>query len=59
MNEYAPQYIYPVLAAIAAGIGWYCYRWGHSDGFAEGHVQGEIGKAVSPQGGGGPGLPEK
>ena len=27
-----------ILSAVAAG--WYCYRWGHDDGQAEGHADG-------------------
>ena len=78
-----------ILSAVAAG--WYCYRWGHDDGQAEGHADGyargllsdkratdaagigsgvrnqamtggpmqDGGVRVNPQGGGGPGRPEK
>ena len=49
-----PALFLSIVSAIVAGF--YCYRWGHSDGFAEGAIEGP---KVAPQGGGGPGVPEK
>ena len=36
MNEYV-HWLIGVAAAVAS---WYCYRWGHYDGRAEGHSDG-------------------
>ena len=61
MNEYIPR----ILAALAAlfAVGWYCRRWGISDGYAEGYDAGRTngllegaGVAVSPNLAGGPGA---
>lgn len=74
MNEYI-QYLLAALPVLLV-VGWYCRRWGLSDGYAAGHENGRTvglleGKGlvvaiekdgsvrVNPQGGGGPGVPEK
>lgn len=44
------------IAFTAVASGWYCYRWGHSDGRSEGALEGA--KVITPQAGGGPGVPE-
>lgn len=36
MNEYLSW----IIAALAAVASWYCYRWGHDDGRAEGYAVG-------------------
>ena len=57
MTEYLPR----ILAALAAlvAIGWYCYRWGRDNGYAEGHADGEIGiqQRGQPQERGGHAVP--
>ena len=37
-----PDYIVPIIAAGIAlvAVGWYCRRWGHADGRAEGYEDG-------------------
>ena len=58
MNEFFPWLI-GVAGAVAS---WYCYRWGHDDGHAEGYEAGRVdaavkaGGAVSPSAVGGPGA---
>ena len=39
MNQYIP-YVAAFAALIA--VGWYCRRWGHSDGRAEGYEVGRL-----------------
>lgn len=60
------EYLFPALAVISAGVSWYCYRWGHSDGREDGYAAGYADRSlevlpptVTPQGGGGPAVPEK
>ena len=36
MTEYLPF----LIAAAGAAASWYCYRWGHEDGRAEGYDNG-------------------
>jgi hypothetical protein len=42
------------IAVTAAVSGWYCYRWGRADGFADGALEGP---KVTPLNGGGPKEP--
>lgn len=53
MTEYLPH----ILAALAAliALGWYCYRWVRADDCAAGSLERPN---VTPQAGGGPGVPE-
>jgi hypothetical protein len=34
------DYLIPLLALLGAIASWYCYRWGHDDGRAEGYDEG-------------------
>lgn len=55
------EYLAFIIAVLAAGASWYCYRWGRDDGYAAGHADGELGiqrPPPAPQAGGGPGVPE-
>ena len=58
MTEYLPY----LIVAAGAAASWYCYRWGHDDGHAEGFDDGrtkgliEGAGVVSPNAAGGPGA---
>ena len=58
MTEYLPF----LITAAGAAASWYCYRWGHDDGRAEGFDDGrtkgllEGAGVVSPSLAGGPGA---
>lgn len=61
MNEFFPW----LVGVAGAASSWYCYRWGHDDGRAEGHADGvadklaadALGRPVSTDLGGGPREP--
>ena len=58
MTNYLPF----LIAAAGAAASWYCYRWGHDDGRAEGYDSDrtagllEGAGVVSPNAAGGPGA---
>lgn len=50
------------IAVTAAATGWYCYRWGRTDGRSEGYADGlsdgsDGRPGPTPNGGGGPKEP--